>query len=245
MPWLSPSLVRRCTSHGSIDLLERIRSLAKDKASWADTLALPKSQFPARPSTEQLELYRRRSANELYEWQRNTRNESDGGGEFVLHDGPPYANGEVHVGHALNKVLKDLMLRSELSRGKRVQYRPGWDCHGLPIELKALQQPKAAGKNLPSSSKNTPAQEAKAAADAANMMSALEIRTAARKLASDTIEVQKASFRGWGVMGEWDNPYKTMSDDFEVRQLGVFRELVQKGKADRARSRMYLSLKRN
>jgi isoleucyl-tRNA synthetase len=146
-----------------------------------------------------------------------------------LHDGPPYANGVVHVGHALNKVLKDLMLRSELSRGKRVQYRPGWDCHGLPIELKALQQPKTPGKQA-KSSKDSPAQEAKAAAHASSKMSASEIRTAARKLASETVEVQKKSFREWGVMGEWDEPYTTMSADFETRQLGVFREMVRKGR---------------
>lgn len=228
MPRLSPSLVRRAAAHGKDDALNRIRSLAQSKTSWADTLALPKSRFPPRPSTEQLDIYRQRCADDLYQWQRDARSKSDGGGEFVLHDGPPYANGAVHVGHALNKVLKDLMLRSELSRGKRVHYRPGWDCHGLPIELKALQQPKDPNGQA-SSLKNTPAQEAKAASDASNKMTALEIRTAARKLASDTIEVQKASFRGWGVMGEWDQPYKTMSDDFEVRQLGVFRELLRKG----------------
>lgn len=228
MPRLSPSLVRQATLHGNGDLLKRIRALAQGKTSWADTLALPKSRFPPRPSTEQLDLYRQRCADDLYEWQRKTRRKGDAGGDFVLHDGPPYANGAVHVGHALNKVLKDLMLRSELSRGKRVQYRPGWDCHGLPIELKALQQPKDAGKQA-KSLKNSPAQEARAASDASNNMSALQIRTAARKLASDTIEAQKASFRGWGVMGEWDHPYKTMSDDFEGRQLGVFRELLRKG----------------
>lgn len=232
---LSPSLVRRATSHGTDDVLEKIRVLAHGKTSWADTLALPKSQFPPRPSSEQLEIYRRRCADDLYEWQRRTRKRDNVGGGFVLHDGPPYANGAVHVGHALNKILKDVMLRWELSRGKRVQYRPGWDCHGLPIELKALQQPRAPGKQA-HSSKDAAAQEAQAARDASDQMSALDIRTAARKLASDTIEVQKASFRGWGVMGEWDQPYKTMSDDFEVRQLGVFRELVQKGKATRGLS---------
>lgn len=232
MPRLSPSIVRQAISHGREDVLRRIRTLAQGKSNWADTLALPKSQFPPRPSTEQLDVYRRRCADELYEWQRNARKTSDADGEFVLHDGPPYANGAVHVGHALNKVLKDLMLRWELSRGKRVQYRPGWDCHGLPIELKALQQPRVPGKQA-HSSRDSPAQEAQAAADASNQMSALEIRSAARKLASDTIEVQKASFRGWGIMGEWNQPYKTMSNDFEVRQLGVFRELVRKGKVGR------------
>jgi isoleucyl-tRNA synthetase len=230
MPGFSPSSVLRAASHSKSDVLDTIRTLALTKTNWADTLALPRSQFPARPTPEQLETYRQRCADDLYEWQRKyKRDRKDGGEDFVLHDGPPYANGAVHVGHALNKVLKDLMLRSELSRGKRVQYRPGWDCHGLPIELKALQQPKAPGKQA-RSSKDTPAQEAKAAAYASSKMSASEIRAAARRLASDTIEVQKKSFREWGVMGEWDEPYTTMSADFEARQLGVFREMVRKGR---------------
>lgn len=159
---------------------------------------------------------------------------------FVLHDGPPYANGAVHVGHALNKVLKDLMVRWELSRGKTVHYRPGWDCHGLPIELKALQQP-----GLPTQQakaiKDAPGKEAKAAADAARQMTATEIREVARKLASETIETQKQSFREWGVMGEWDQPYKTMSKDFEMRQLRVFREMVRKGLISRHHRPVYWS----
>ena len=219
--------------------LNRIRELAKTKTNWSDTLALPKSQFPARPSPEQLEKYRTRCADDLYAWQREHRPKTvtvhDETGskqvdnEFVLHDGPPYANGAVHVGHALNKILKDLMLRTELARGKRVHYRPGWDCHGLPIELKALQQPKSP-KDQAKQIKDAAKKEAQAATEAANQMTASEIRQAAAKLASTTIEAQKKSFKGWGVMGEWDAPYTTMSKDFEIRQLGVFREMVRKGK---------------
>lgn len=158
----------------------------------------------------------------------------------MLHDGPPYANGAVHVGHALNKVLKDLMIRWELSRGKRVHYRPGWDCHGLPIELKALQQPSLPAQQA-KAIKDAPGKEAKAAADAARQMTATEIREVARKLASETIEMQKQSFREWGVMGEWDQPYKTMSKDFEMRQLGVFREMVRKGLISRHHRPVYWS----
>lgn len=219
--------------------IERIRQLAKTKTNWADTLALPKSQFPARPSPEQLDTYRTRCADDLYAWQRQHRPKAvsvtdDAGSrqvdnEFVLHDGPPYANGAVHVGHALNKILKDLMLRTELSRGKRVHYRPGWDCHGLPIELKALQQPKSP-RDQAKSIQDAPQKEARAASEAARQMSPSEIRVAASKLASETVEAQKKSFKSWGVMGEWDQPYTTMSRDFEIRQLGVFREMVRKGK---------------
>lgn len=235
MPALFPTRILRATSTTNGNgLIEKFRKLAQEKSNWSDTLALPRSQFPARPGPEQLEIYRQRCADDLYRWQRTNRpsvvksQDGEKSNEFILHDGPPYANGAVHVGHALNKVLKDLMLRSELARGKRVHYRPGWDCHGLPIELKALQQPKAPSKEK-KSMKDKPGQEAKAAAQASNNMSAPEIRAVARKLASETIETQKQSFQEWGVMGEWDKPYTTMEKDFEMRQLSVFREMVRKG----------------
>ncbi|KAF2209416.1 hypothetical protein CERZMDRAFT_70305 [Cercospora zeae-maydis SCOH1-5] len=218
--------------------LARFRQLALSKSNWSDTLALPRSQFPARPTAADLETYRAR-CHDLYAWQRAhrpatiTRTNASGGSsvvnnEFVLHDGPPYANGPVHMGHALNKILKDLMLRTELLRGKRVHYRPGWDCHGLPIELKALQQPASAASQA-NKSKDAPKREAQAASEAASRMTASAIRSAAAKLARQTIDVQEKNFRSWGVMGEWDAPYKTMSKDFEMRQLGVFREMVRKG----------------
>jgi isoleucyl-tRNA synthetase len=233
----SASRILKATSHSDKHLLDKLRVLSQTKSNWSDTLALPKSQFPARPTAEQLETYRQRCADDLYEQSRDRRLEcvsrdDDLGANhqaFVLHDGPPYANGAVHVGHALNKILKDLMLRWELSQGKRIHYRPGWDCHGLPIELKALQQPKSP---MEQSKKimHQPCQEAKAASEAAAQMNASEIRTAARKLAAETIEMQKKSFREWGVMGEWDTPYKTMDKEFEMKQLEVFREMVKKGK---------------
>ena len=249
MHGLSASKILQAASHDSRALLEKTRKVASYKDNWSDTLSLPKSKFPARPSAEQVEAARQRCADDLYAWQRANRprtivREGDGkseevDNEFVLHDGPPYANGAVHVGHALNKVLKDLMLRTELGRGKRVQYRPGWDCHGLPIELKALQQPKAPGQKA-KALKDNPGQEAKAAAAASSQMTSSEIRAAARKLASETVEVQKKSFREWGVMGEWDAPYKTMDKDFEMRQLGVFREMVRKGETRRLRMYVWL-----
>lgn len=214
----------------------RILRAASQNASafqWSETLALPRSTFPARPSAAQLEQYRQRCAHDLYEWQRTHRLSSirNARGEeiqndFNLHDGPPYANGAVHIGHALNKVLKDLIVRWQLAKGKRVQYRPGWDCHGLPIELKALQAQRTR-EDQASALKDKPKQEAAVAAGAG--MSASDIRQIARKLAGDTVEKQKASFREWGVMGEWDRPYKTMDLEFEISQLDVFKEMVRKG----------------
>ncbi|OQN96119.1 hypothetical protein B0A48_18034 [Cryoendolithus antarcticus] len=195
-----------------------------ERPDWSKTLHLPRSTFAARPKAAELEIYRQKCADDLYAWQFTARSRAargvDGGkdvdNDFVLHDGPPYANGSVHAGHALNKILKDIIVRSQLSRGKRVKYQPGWDCHGLPIELKALQQRGASGKG-------------DAARDAGVGLSALEIRQTANALASKTIDEQRAEFRTWGVMGEWDTPYKTMDLDFEIRQLGVFREMVKKG----------------
>lgn len=204
-----------------------LRALPKKPDSavdWSKTLDLPKSTFPARSTAAQLAQYRRRCADDLYAWQRANRPAED---EFILHDGPPYANGVVHVGHALNKILKDLILRSEMSRGKRVHYRPGWDCHGLPIEHKALQALRT-GKEQATALQDDPKEELAAAPTMG--MSASEVRSVAAELASKTIEEQKKSFREWGVMGEWDEPYKTMSKDFEIRQLSVFREIVKKGK---------------
>jgi isoleucyl-tRNA synthetase len=187
------------------------------RPDWGKTLNLPRSSFPARPSAAQLESYRAKCADELYQWQRDSRD--DGADDnFVLHDGPPYANGAVHAGHALNKILKDIIVRSKLGTGQGVNYRPGWDCHGLPIELKALQAQQEKSKDSGEA--------------AAPSMSPIKIRRKASQLAGRTIEEQKKEFRSWGVMGEWDNPYKTMDRDFEIRQLGVFREMVKKGKAE-------------
>jgi isoleucyl-tRNA synthetase len=126
---------------------------------------------------------------------------------FTLHDGPPYANGPLHVGHALNKITKDIICRFEVTQGKKVSYIPGWDCHGLPIEIKALQAQKKD----------------------ASQISPVGVREAARKLATRTIEEQKRGFKEWAVMGDWDNAYKTMEKGFEIRQLEVFKTMFEKG----------------
>lgn len=225
MPLFSASRILRAATQAQQDAYAGIK--------WSDTLSLPKSAFPARASAEELKTYRQRCADDLYAWQRANRSKKD---EFVLHDGPPYANGAVHVGHALNKVLKDVILRWELARGRRVHYRPGWDCHGLPIELKALQQARTHDGQA-KALQDAPKQEAAAATGMG--LSAGEIRRRARKLATQTVETQRNSFREWGVMGEWDGPYKTMDQDFEIRQLGVFREMVKKGEVRPAAGRTW------
>ncbi|PKX90388.1 isoleucine--tRNA ligase ISM1 [Aspergillus novofumigatus IBT 16806] len=180
------------------------RSLTR---SWSSTLKLPKSTFPARVTPADQTKYLQRCTDELYAWQRRERPADR---PFVLHDGPPYANGDLHVGHALNKILKDIICRVQLAKGKRVRYVPGWDCHGLPIELKALELQKELG--------NT-----------GGSIGAAAIRKAARKLAGRTVKEQMKGFRSFGVMADWDGHWKTMDKEFEKRQLGVFREMVDKG----------------
>ncbi|KXJ86791.1 tRNA synthetases class I-domain-containing protein [Microdochium bolleyi] len=170
--------------------------------SWSSTLRLPKSTFPPRPLPKNRDLYLQRCADDFYEWQRANRSAEK---PFVIHDGPPYANGSLHVGHALNKILKDMINRVKVQQGRRIDYIPGWDCHGLPIELKALEAAK--GKNL----------------------SRLEIRKAARNLASNTVTKQMKGFRSYGVMADWENRWTTMDATFEIRQLRLFQAMVRKG----------------
>ncbi|EUC47754.1 hypothetical protein COCMIDRAFT_89350 [Bipolaris oryzae ATCC 44560] len=179
------------------------------RASWSNTLRLPKSNFPPRPLPSANREYLRRCTDELYAWQRSPDRIKEGSAitSFTLHDGPPYANGPLHIGHALNKITKDVICRFEVGQGKKVSYIPGWDCHGLPIEIKALQAQKK---------------------DAAQT-DAVSVREAARELATKTIEEQKSGFKEWAVMGEWENAYQTMERGFELRQLEVFKVMFEKG----------------
>ncbi|KAH8883635.1 isoleucyl-tRNA synthetase [Thozetella sp. PMI_491] len=172
------------------------------KTSWTSTLRLPKSTFPPRPILQNRDQYIQRCADDLYKWQAANRPADN---TFVLHDGPPYANGSLHAGHALNKILKDMILRVKVQQGHRVSYVPGWDCHGLPIELKAVNA--SAGKTMPSA----------------------EIRKAARALATKTVREQMASFRTYGVMAEWDRRWTTMDSDYEIKQLRLFQQMVRRG----------------
>lgn len=124
-----------------------------------------------------------------------------------MHDGPPYANGDPHVGHTLNKILKDITNRFHMMRGYKVSYVPGWDCHGLPIELKALADLGEKADNL------TP----------------MEIRSRAKAFAEKAIEKQKASFIRWGVMADWEKCYYTFDKNYEAKQLDVFNKMHEKG----------------
>ena len=127
---------------------------------------------------------------------------------FILHDGPPYANGSLHIGHALNKILKDFINRYQLLQGRKVRYVPGWDCHGLPIELKVLQNVKPVERQN---------------------LTTLQLRQKAKEFALKTVEEQRESFKRYGVWGDWEHPYLTLSPEYEAAQIGVFGEMMLKG----------------
>ncbi len=125
--------------------------------------------------------------------------------KFVLHDGPPYANGNIHIGHALNKILKDLVTRSQQMLGFDSNYVPGWDCHGLPIEWKIEEQYRAKGKNK-------------------DEVPVIEFRRECRDFATHWLNVQREEFKRLGVVGDWENPYLTMSYPAEAQ---IAREIIQ------------------
>ena len=194
-----------CKSHS---MLVPTRAL---RASWSNTLHLPKSLFPVRPLLADQPKYLEQCTDNLYSWQRNLPSDVSAKDTFILHDGPPYANGSLHIGHALNKILKDITCRFQLSQARRVHYVPGWDCHGLPIELKALQKQREIGQ---------------LAED--ERLGAVAVRKIARELAARTVDEQKNEFRKWAIMADWRNAWKTMDKDFEIGQLKVFKTMVEK-----------------
>ncbi|KAH8816438.1 tRNA synthetases class I-domain-containing protein [Xylogone sp. PMI_703] len=172
--------------------------------SWSSTLRLPKSSFPPRPVPAEQPAILRRCSDDLYKWQSQERADQK---PFVLHDGPPYANGSLHAGHAVNKILKDTVCRVKLQQGRRVVYVPGWDCHGLPIEIKALEKER----------------------EKRGTLQAIDIRRAARSLANKTVKEQMKGFQEWGIMADWDRAWKTMDKSFEMKQLEIFRHMVKNG----------------
>jgi isoleucyl-tRNA synthetase len=166
-------------------------SLEANGRDWSSTLLLPQTGFPMRAGLPELEpkLLQRWSEIGLFE---HLRAESRGRPKFVLHDGPPYANGNIHIGHALNKILKDLVVKSQQMAGRDSTYVPGWDCHGLPIEWKIEEAYRAKGKNK-------------------DDVPVIEFRAECRAFAGKWLDLQREEFKRLGVVGDWDKPYATMS----------------------------------
>ncbi|CAD6940236.1 unnamed protein product [Tilletia caries] len=189
---------------------------------FASTLFLPKTPFDIRANAAVREPhFRDRTTTALYHWQLKNNT----GPLFILHDGPPYANGSLHTGHALNKILKDIVNRYNVLAGRRVHYMPGWDCHGLPIELKATQSLHKDSKAPESSSDAQPPSTASLDAKA------LQLRAKAAQFALDTIETQKAEFQYFGIMADWskENTYRTLDPAYEANQLQVFGQMARSG----------------
>jgi isoleucyl-tRNA synthetase len=177
-----------------------------EPGSYKDTVNLPKTSFDMRANAvkREPEIQKFWEENKIYD-----RLSKENPGElFILHDGPPYANGSLHIGHALNKILKDIINRYQLLQGRKVRYVPGWDCHGLPIELKVLQNMKSAERQS---------------------LTTLGLREKAREFALEAVDNQRNGFKRYGVWGDWEHPYLTMTPDYEAAQIDVFGQMFLKG----------------
>jgi isoleucyl-tRNA synthetase len=189
--------------------------------NYKDTLNLPQTGFPMKAGLVQREPER------LKQWysegihDRIRARHAKATESFILHDGPPFANGDVHIGTALNKTLKDFILKFQTMRGKNVPYVPGWDCHGLPIEFKVMQDLRKENR-----------QDATAA----------DIRKACEAYAHKYIDIQREQFKRLGVFGDWDNPYLTLDKKYEAEELRLFADLVEKGFVYRGKKPVYWSI---
>ncbi len=178
---------------------------------YRETVFLPDTPFPMRAGLPQKEpqILARWDELDLYHAIRKAR-QAAGSPLFVLHDGPPYANGAIHIGHALQKTLKDFVVRSRFALGYDVDYLPGWDCHGLPIEWKVEEELRAKGRRKDDVSK-------------------AEFRARCREYAGEWIEVQKKGFKRLGVLGDWENRYSTMDYSSEAAIVAEFHKFVATG----------------
>jgi isoleucyl-tRNA synthetase len=170
--------------------------------NYKDTLNLPRTDFPmkANLAAREPEMLRNWEEERLYQEIQKSRESRD---LFVLHDGPPFANGDVHMGTALNKILKDFAVKSQTMLGKRAPYVPGWDCHGLPIEYKVVKESRE--------------------------LSPLEVRKKCEAFARKFIDIQREQFKRLGVFGDWEHPYLTMDPKYEAEILRAFAVFVEEG----------------
>ncbi|MCX7305465.1 MAG: class I tRNA ligase family protein, partial [Hyphomicrobiales bacterium] len=185
-----------------------------DKIDYSKTLNLPQTEFPMRAGLPEKEpaIVRRWQDMDLY---RRLREDAKGRTKYVLHDGPPYANGNIHIGHALNKILKDVITRSFQMRGYDSNYVPGWDCHGLPIEWKIEEE------NYRSKGKQKP--------DLSDPAAMVEFRRECRRYAEHWVKVQGEEFQRLGVVGDFKNPYTTMAYHAEARIAGELLKFAASG----------------
>ncbi len=183
---------------------------------YSKTVNLPRTDFPMKANlpNREPEILNKWKEESIYEKIQESRKDAE---IFILHDGPPYANGHIHLGHALNKILKDIIVKHKSTMGFRSPYVPGWDCHGLPIEL---QVTKKLGKK-------------------AGTMEKVEIRKLCREYAEGFVNIQMEEFKRLGVFGDYENPYLTMSGDYEAKIVSVFGEIFEKGYIKRNKKPIY------
>ena len=191
--------------------------LAKQGGDYSSTVFLPKTSFSMRGDLVKKE------PGILENWQKlglygKMLEKRAGAKPFVLHDGPPYANGPIHIGTALNKILKDMVVKSHALMGFQAPYVPGWDCHGLPIEQALLKEMKMGKRHID----DIPA-----------------FRQKARDFANRFLDIQRQGFKRLGVLGDWENPYITMSKEYEGTVIKAFRELLEKGHIHRDKKTIY------
>ncbi len=190
------------------------------QTDYKNTLNLPKTDFPMKADlvTREPQRLERWTQSRIYE---RIQEERANDPKFILHDGPPFANGDVHIGTALNKILKDIIIKYQTLRGRNAPYVPGWDCHGLPIEFKVTQEMRKAGDT---------------SADAAS------IRMACDAYARKYIGIQREQFKRLGIFGDWDNPYLTLNKEYEAEELRLFADIVEKGFVYRGKKPVYWSI---
>src|SRR5450432_491761 len=176
------------------------------KKSYKETLNLPQTSFAMEAKLVQNEPARLKEWQDEHLYKRLILARSENGkGKWILHDGPPFANGDIHTGHLVNKVLKDIILRFRSMQGFQTPYVPGWDCHGLPIEHKIMQD----------------------LGSKAREMSIVQIRKLCFEYAQKYVDIQSKQFQRLGILGEWKNPYLTMSPEYESLTLEVFAKFVE------------------
>ena len=179
-----------------------------EKRSYKQTLNLPQTPFPMEAKLVTNEPVRLQGWQGMHLYKRiQLARSTSPKGKWVLHDGPPFANGDIHIGHVINKVLKDVIIRFRTMQGYQTPYVPGWDCHGLPIEHKIQQE---LGPKL-------------------RQMSVVDVRRKCFEYADKYVEVQSQQFQRLGILGEWDNPYLTMKPEYEAEVLEVFAKFVEAG----------------
>ena len=187
--------------------------MAKEKSKYNDTMQLPKTGFPMRGGLPKNEPKRLAAwyENHVYE---QLQKKNEGHKKFVLHDGPPYANGPIHIGHAMNKISKDIIMRYHAMQGEQTPYVPGWDCHGQPIEHKVEEMLGTKKFNATPTAK---------------------IRELCNKFAVENIDLQREGFKRLGVLGDWDNPYLTLYHEHDAADIEVFKDMFDKGMIYRGR----------